>query len=297
MINRYGPKGRHLTGSTVGVAVLDTGIYPHIDFLRYGNRIIAFQDFVNHMEQPYDDNGHGTHVAGIIASNGIHDRHTIGIAPGAKLIICKVLDRNGNGKVDAVLSALEWIKRNHKKYNIRIVNISVGTPAKGVEDENSILVRKVNEIWDCGLVVVVAAGNYGPKSMSVTTPGISRKVITVGSYDKEMYKVGQNSSSVTFSGTGPTVSCIRKPDLVAPGADIYSCLNAPNAHGKKSGTSMSTPMVSGAVALLLEDQPHLSNRLVKLRLRDSCRDMGLLRNQQGWGMLDVERLLLSRATI
>ena len=96
---------------------------------------------------------------------------------------------------------------------------------------------------------------------------------------------------VEYSGRGPTGACICKPEIVAPGAGIVSCSNEPGRYAVKSGTSMSTPVVAGAIALLLEKYPDMSNRDVKLRLRERSADMGLPRNQQGWGLLDVERLL------
>lgn len=108
--------------------------------------------------------------------------------------------------------------------------------------ENSALVRGVEEIWDAGFVVVVAAGNMGPGYGTITTPGISRKVITVGCSDddKEVNVMGNRMSD--YSGRGPTRSCICKPDIVAPGAAITSCSNQPGGYAVKSGTSMATPL-------------------------------------------------------
>ena len=99
------------------------------------------------------------------------------------------------------------------------------------------------------------------------------------------------SRMVDYSGRGPTMACICKPDIVAPGSGIVSCSNEPGKYFSKSGTSMSTPLVSGAIALLLEKYPCMTNRDVKLRLRERAVDMGLPRNHQGWGRLDVERLV------
>ena len=145
--------------------------------------------------------------------------------------------------------------------------------------------------WDAGLVVVVAAGNNGPGQRTITTPGISRKVITVGCSDdyKEVDVAGNRM--IDYSGRGPTNACILKPDIVAPGSNIVSCANQSGSYTRKSGTSMSTPLVSGAVALLLEKYPEMTNLDVKLRLRERAVDLGLPRNQQGWGLLDVERLV------
>ena len=279
-----------LTGAGVGVAVLDTGIYPDEDF---ENRIMAFKEFVRRRPGPYDDNGHGTHIAAMIGGNGASsDGRYRGVAPGCGLIAVKVLDFRGNGFASDVLAGLRWIRENKEKYGIRVVNISVGSLSRKDMSENSVLVRGVDAAWDDGLVVVVAAGNHGPGRMTITTPGISRKVITVGCSDdyKEVEVMGNRM--VDYSGRGPTMACISKPDLVAPGSGIISCCNQPGQYMPKSGTSMSTPLVSGAVALLLERYPQMTNRDVKLRLIERAVDMGRPHNQQGWGLLDVGRLLL-----
>lgn len=285
-----------LTGQGVGVAVLDTGCYPHEDLL---NRISGFRDFVGkRIVGPYDDNGHGTHVCGIIGGSGIgasYGRRPYGkyhgIAPGCRLIPVKVLDRRGNGYASDVLSGLRYIREQRARWNIRIVNISVGSYAKKNSGENSVLVRGVNEAWDDGLIVVVAAGNMGPERGTITTPGISRKVITVGCSDDEREVNVMGRRMVHYSGRGPTNACICKPDLVAPGAAIVSCSNRAGCYAVKSGTSMSTPIVSGAIALLLEKYPDMTNRDVKLFLKERAVDLGQPKNQQGWGMLDIGRLL------
>lgn len=289
-IQVHGELPGELTGKGIGVAVLDTGCYPHEDFQ---NRILAFTDIVQRKPSPYDDNSHGTHVCGIIGGGGIASEGRFhGIAPGCNLIPVKVLDRRGNGYASDVLAGLRWIRENRKALQIRIVNISVGSLSRKGMGENSALVKGVNEAWDDGLIVVVAAGNMGPKSNSITTPGISRKVITVGCSDDDKEVNVMGSKMVDYSGRGPTESCVCKPDLVAPGASIVCCSNKKGCYTAKSGTSMATPLVTGALALLLEKYPEISNRDVKLLLRERCTDLGLHHNQQGWGLLDIEKLLM-----
>lgn len=299
------------TGRGVGVAIVDTGIAPHKDFIEGGNRVTGFADFINQRAEPYDDNGHGTHVAGIIGGNGFSSKGKyVGVAPDCNFIGVKVLDHRGDGNISDVLAGLQWIMDNRKKYNIRIVNISVGTASKDNLDENSLLVQGVNAVWDHGIVVVVAAGNNGPGPMSISTPGISRKVITVGSSDDNIaVEVFGSGRSKDYSGRGPTPFCIKKPDIVAPGSNIISCnisrysakakngdvklstYDAPMMYTIKSGTSMATPVVSGAIALLLSAHPELTNREVKLRLRGCAVDMGQHWEKQGWGLLNVRKLL------
>lgn len=275
-------KEQILTGKGVGVAILDTGIYPHIDF---DNRIAVFQDFIGSRKRPYDDNGHGTHVAGLIAGSGKGSQGKYkGSAPGSHLAVLKILDKRGNGRMQDVLQALDWIRKNGSRYRIRIVNISIGTIGSGVKNSLQ-LIESVEAIWDLGYIVVTAAGNMGPEPGSITAPGSSRKVITVGSSDMLEGKAG-------ISGIGPTEECICKPDLVAPGSHIISC--APGGKGlytAKSGTSMSTPQVAGAIALLLEKEPQLKNVEVKMLLKESVEDLGYERNRQGWGLFRKEKLL------
>ena len=278
-----------LTGNGVGVAVLDTGIYPHIDF---GQRIAAFYDVIRKRREPYDDNGHGTHISAIIGGSGeASDGRYCGVAPGCHIISVKVLDSKGGGYASDVLMGLRWIREHKERLGIRVVNISVGSYSRRNMSENSALVRGVDAAWDDGLVVVVAAGNNGPGRMTVTTPGISRKVITVGCSDDDKEVNVMGTKMVDYSGRGPTGACVCKPEILAPGASIISCCNELCRYSVKSGTSMATPMVAGAIALLLEKYPDMSNRDVKLRLRERAVDLGQPRNQQGWGLLDVERLL------
>lgn len=268
------------TGKDIGVCLLDTGISDHPDFK---GRIQMFVDFISNKKTPYDDNGHGTHVAGILCGDGSASGGKYkGVAPGCRIIAVKVLDRMGNGNKEDVLQAFQWILKNYQKYRIRIVNISVGTIYRTWCDHH-LLSQGVEELWDQGLVVVAAAGNQGPKPGSITAPGSSKKVITVGSSDMLIGSAG-------VSGRGPTFECVCKPDLVAPGNRIISCLPG-GGYGIKSGTSMSTPFISGAIARMMEKDPLLTNVEIKMMLRDSTDDMGLPRNQQGWGKFNFKRFM------
>jgi len=297
-------KKQNLTGKGISIAVLDTGISPVKDFTEPENRLIAFKDFVNEKSTPYDDNGHGTHVAGIACGNGINSNGLYcGIAYESNLIGVKILDKEGKGKTSKVLAGIQWIVDNQKKYNIRIANLSIGSPGNTSLDP---LVKAVNAAWDCGIVMTIAAGNNGPRNSSITSPGISKKAITVGSSDDSESVTIWGSSQKNFSGRGPTLECIIKPDIVAPGANIVSCLSpsayidSSNTEGIKivdkyylqlSGTSMSTPIVTGAIALLLQKYPELTPNGVKYMLRYSTTDLGYPKNQQGWGLLDIEKLI------
>ena len=270
------------TGKGIGVCFLDTGIYDHIDF---AGRIWAFYDFLAFKRRPYDDNGHGTHVAGVAAGDGTASGGKFqGAAPECGIISLKILDRYGNGSQEDVLRALRWIREYRQKYRIRVVNISVGTTCNTRKDHMCLL-GSVEQLWDEGMVIVTAAGNKGPRPGSVTAPGSSKKVITVGSSD-----LLEGKSAI--SGRGPTEECVCKPDIVAPGSKIMSCLpGKPYSYGIKSGTSMSTPLVSGAIACALEKNPELTNTEIKTMLMNSADDMGLPRNLQGWGKFNKTRFL------
>jgi len=284
-----------LTGEKVGVAILDSGIVMHPDF---GSRITAFKDTVGNKRLIYDDNGHGTHVAGIVGGSGrLSDGGELaGMAPGCNLIPIKVLDKKGDGSIRNVIEGIKTVIAQRHRFNIRIVNISVGTfPHVGNEQEAELL-RWVERAWDAGLVVVAAAGNLGPENGTITIPGVSKKIITVGATLDKSYLETSVKNKRNYSSRGPTRDCVLKPDLVAPGSAVISC-NAnylkkfQKDYTVKSGTSMSTPVVSGAIALLIAKYPNISNVEIKLRLRDTCDDLKQPHNQQGWGQLNVKRLL------
>lgn len=270
------------TGKGIGVCILDTGIYEHIDFT---GRIWAFYDFLAFKRRPYDDNGHGTHVAGLVAGDGTASMGKYrGAAPGCGIIALKVLDRYGTGSQDDVLRALRWIREYRQQYRIRVVNISVGTTCNSKRNHARLL-ESVEQLWDEGVVVVTAAGNQGPRPGSITAPGSSKKVITVGSSD-----LLEGRSAI--SGRGPTAECACKPDIVAPGNKIMSCVpGKPYSYGVKSGTSMSTPLVTGAIACALEKNPALTNTDIKTMLMNSAEDMGLPQNLQGWGKFNRRKFL------
>ncbi len=262
------------TGKNVTIAFLDTGICYIPDF---NGRILCFKDFINSQQNIYDDNGHGTHVAGIASSNGAYK----GVAPNSNIIALKVLNSDGQGNASDVLAGIQWIANNKNKYNIKIANLSIGTAGT---IKNDPLVEAVEKLWDMGIVVVTAAGNNGPSPCTISSPGISRKIITVGSSDDEKYHK-------IFSGRGPTKECIIKPDILAPGSNITSCKCLTGTYKQLSGTSMSTPIISGAVALLLEKTPNLKPDDVKYMLKLSSTNLNMPPNRQGWGLLNIEKLL------
>lgn len=283
-------------GRGIGIAFLDTGIFPHKDFIFPQNRILLFKDFIEHKNMPYDDNGHGTHICGIASGNGLASKgRYAGIAPQSHLIIGKILDQQGNGSIEHVSEGILWILDIARHYNIRILNISIGAQDTVQKDQADKLLHCVEMAWDYGLIVVAAAGNNGPKPMSVTVPGISPKVITVGACDDDELIDKHGHKISNYSGRGPLSSKIIKPDLVAPGSNILSCCHKKTfgqySYTSRSGTSMATPIVSGAAALLLGMYPELTNTQVKYRMTHTCDNLGYPHNRQGHGLLNIERLL------
>ncbi len=269
------------SGKDVVVAVLDTGVdVMHPDLQ---NKVLCFRDYVNGKETCYDDNGHGTHIAGIICGMGANCAGKYsGIAPGAKIISLKVLDKNGNGTTENVLKALEFVKKNAKTYHVRILNFSIGyLPGAGNREQEQ-LIHMLEELWDLGIVVITAAGNNGPGENTVTVPGISRKLITVGSMDDQKTR---------YSGKGPTGCCIVKPEVLAPGTEIVSTKNDHSGYLAKTGTSMSAPIVCGAVALLMEKKPQITPEEIKIYLYDSVTPLKKEDKRRSWGILNVDQLV------
>lgn len=274
------------TGRGIGVAILDTGISMHPD---YAERVRVFRDFCQHKNQPYDDNGHGSHIAGIIAGSGRMSRGRYrGVAPSASLIALKVLDRTGNGNTKDVIEAIRWTIENREKYRIRIANISVGMLPRSKDREREQMLAWVDRMWDSGIFITAAAGNGGPAGSSVTLPGASSTVLTVGSSDDRDPAVRKRGLYPGYSSIGPTGECVCKPEVLAPGTEIKSCHFENNGYLIKSGTSMATAVVSGACALAYDCFPNLSAAGLKLRFYEK---LAAKKEVSCWGTLDVGRLL------
>lgn len=281
----------------VTIAVLDSGIGPHPDL---EGKVHCFHDFVGNKSFAYDDNGHGTHVCGIICGSGeMSQKRFCGIAPASGLVVGKVLDARGDGCTESMQEALQWVYNLREEYHIRILNISVGIGNLSSTEKSKKLQDQIESLWDCGIVVVCAAGNKGPGNGSISSLGGMGKVISVGCHDGA-YCRNNPGRCETYSGRGYALSNIRKPDIVAPGTDIISC----NADFKgrydrnhqpyvaKSGTSMATPIVTGAVALALQKFPDMTNEELKQKITMTATDLHEPWNKQGWGMVNVRRLLM-----
>lgn len=268
------------SGEGVTIAVIDTGISPHEDVTQPSNRMIAFHDFVNGENEPYDDNGHGTHCAGIAAGSGsFADGKYIGAAPGASIVGLKVLDEQGSGRLSTIIEALEWCIEHKEEHEIRIISLSLGAPAyESFRDDP--LAQATQMAWHNGIVVCAAAGNSGPQQQTISTPAIDPFIITVGSTD-DLNTVDRSDDHIAdYSSRGPSIDSFVKPDIYAPGTNIISLL-APGSRLESelpdqiidekyiqlSGTSMATPICAGVIALMLEANPNLSPNDVKSILK------------------------------
>ena len=280
-----------LMGKGVNVAVIDTGIYPHADFLLGENRIKFFKDFVAEKKEMYDDNGHGTFVCGVCAGGGYLSKFKFcGIAPKAKLFVLKALDENGEATANKILDAMEWVFDHHIAENIKVVCMSFGSEPIGYNDP---IMLGANALWKDGVVVVAAAGNSGPKESTIKSPGISPEIITVGGFDDNRFDDNSFNKDffemAKFSSRGPALRHF-KPDLVAPSVDITSC-GIKSFYTKLSGTSVATPMIAGVVCLMLERFPNLSPNQIKTKLLQGCSSIGFDANSEGYGVPNLLKIL------
>lgn len=288
------------TGEGVTVAVLDTGIHPHPDLIEPYNRIVAFRDFVNQKSHPYDDNGHGTHVAGDIAGNGgkSNGRYK-GTAPRANLVGIKVMNKDGSGLSSNVIAGIQWCIDNKEKYNIKIMNMSLGSMPSGSYKEDLVAIAAA-KAWEAGIVVCAAAGNEGPERGTISSPGIHPTIITVGAMDDRDTKDRLDDIIADFSSRGPTRDGLVKPDIVAPGTGIVSLRAAGSTADKElkknrvgkwyismSGTSMATPICAGIVATLIQLHPEYSPDQIKRLVLETAEDLKLDRKIQGQGYIDA----------
>jgi serine protease AprX len=321
------PADGGLAGRGVTVAVVDSGVAVNPDL--GAERLVGWRDFVKHKTKPYDDAGHGTFVAGLIAGDGSASLPldeggfaTVqfrGVAPGAGIVGIKVLDKHGRGRASQLIAGILWAVEQQEALGIDVLNISVaGSPTGPVESDP--VAMAVRSAWESGITVVCAAGNEGEFGLGgILSPGNEPHVITVGATDTKQTPEAEDDTVAYYSSYGPTLyDEYAKPDLVAPGNRTIS-LRTPRSYIDKtfaenvipvtdyypdapaslesnylklSGTSTSAPVVAGAVALMLEDDPSLSPDDIKLRLMASADVVAEADvHQQGAGTLDVVEAL------
>lgn len=298
------------TGRNVVIAVLDTGVDDRHESLV--NKYIAGYDCTLRVPRemnPDDEDGHGTHCAGIAMGTGGEEGQYIGIAPNAKLIDVKVLNDIGLTPGDQVVQGIEWCIDKKNEYGIGVLSISIGDLFRGNDDGQGAHGRLVNTAVDAGLVVVVAAGNDGPNNNGFSSLAAADGAITVGSIDEHETASREDDEISTFSNRGPRAddgdtddSDELKPDVVAPGEDIMSALYSTTPAGlvtgyqPMTGTSMACPHVAGLAALLIEANPDLSPEQIKQIIKETSETRGHIsypdidpkyNKDYGWGIVDA----------
>ena len=299
--------GDTLTGKGMVIAVIDTGVdYTHPDLggcLGFKCKVVGGYDFVNNDANPIDDEGHGTHVASIVAGKGTLS----GVAPDASIMAIKVLNNGGGGNQSDIIAGIQYavdpdgngIADDH----VDVINLSLG--GFGFPDDP--LSTAVDAASHAGISVVVAAGNSGPDESTISSPGLARSAITVAASCKTE-QIGEDSncddSIASFSSRGPVIwqgIDLDKPDISAPGVMICAALSdkinpygpkcIDSAHMRISGTSMASPHIAGAVALIRQMYPSYSPDQVKYFLKDTARDLGMEKKDQGTGEVNVKNAI------
>ncbi len=304
-----------MNGSGVRLGIIDTGIdYLHASLGGCRGpqcRVKGGWSFFTNDDQFMDDQGHGTHVAGIAAGRGYADngKPIMGIAPNADLYGIKVLDSSGGGSFESVAAGIEWsIDPNQDgdpSDHLDVINLSIGGPVGHPDD---LMSSALDEAVEAGVVAIVAAGNAGPNRFTINSPGTSRLAITVSAMNKQ-------SELAWFSSKGPSVwrdadrnlMTAMKPEVTAPGVSIcaarasqawsgFANFCEDQRHVRLSGTSMATPMVAGAAALILQRNPGLTPQQVKIKLQSTgqrVRDANLGPFEIGAGFLDAYRAVFN----
>jgi len=277
-----------VTGTGVNVAVIDDGIdFNHPDFPKEAIRTSwNFPD--NNATLAQDRNGHGTHVAGIIAGRGIMNPVYKGVAWSSRLVVVRITTAFD------LDDAIYWVRDNKDTYNIKVLSLSWAAPGSPTgEDGMSVYSKAVDDAIETGIVVIKSAGNGGPGPKTITTPGDAFNVITVGAADDNNTVNIADDILRERSSRGPTGDeggGRPKPDVVAPGVRIMST-NLTGGYVERNGTSHSAPHVAGTVALMLEANPNLTPAQVKAILRQTARKnthlSGLDVNDRGHGIIDA----------
>ena len=278
-------------GAGVAVAVIDTGI---ADVPDLAGRVLPVTDDITGAVTACqnlsgeagcaDSYGHGTFIAGLIAGNGASSAgRWKGAAPEANLVSVKIAGRDGSADVSGVIAAIQWVVSFRDRYNIRVLNLSLGTDSTQSYTVDP-LNYAVERAWDAGIVVVVSASNRGPARGTIAKPGDDPLVVTVGATDDRGTPGLGDDLVPDFTSRGPTAADgLVKPDVTAPGAHVVS-LRAPGsevdtrfpnyvdgAYRQGSGTSMAAGVVSGVVASMLSAQPAMSPDRVKFALKSTAR--------------------------
>ncbi len=314
--HKTGASGSKITGKGVDVALIDTGVAP-VAGLNTDGKVLNGPDLSFESQDPstryLDGYGHGTHMAGIIAGRdaGVapgkedDDHYFVGIAPDARIVNVKVATADGGADVSQIIAAIDWVvqHRNDAGMNIRVINLSYGTHSTQPYTVDPLAYAAENA-WRKGIVVVAAAGNDG-SGKDLTMPAADPHVLAVGAVDHVGSKTRNDDRTASFTNSGTTA---RRADLLAPGKSVVS-LRVPGSYADRghpeglvtgddtarffrgSGTSQATAMVSGAVALLLQQRPELTPDQVKYLLTSSADPLKVVDAEQRAGVLNVKEAI------
>lgn len=276
-----------ITGKGTTICVIDTGIAQHPDF---EGRIIGFQDMVNGRTEAYDDQGHGTHCAGICAGSGkTSEGKYTGVAPEANLVGVKVLDGRGSGSLSNVIKGVQWAVENKDKFGIDVISMSLGGYISQSYKTDPV-VQAVEAAYDAGISCVIAAGNEGPSGGTIGSPGNAPDAITVGALDDKGTPDRSDDALAYFSSRGPSrIDKLEKPDILAPGVNITATAHKGNGYVSMSGTSMATPFAAGVDALMHQVKPDITPAQAKevmMKFADPLQNVDKF--QQGKGVIDPQ---------
>jgi len=289
----------HLSGKSITAAFIDSGVYPHPDLIKPRNRIVDFKDYINEINEPYDDNGHGTACIGAAFGASIDGKFKTA-AYDCNIVCAKAFNSLGNGFFSDILAAMQWIYSIKEKHNIRVLVLPFGSCS--VYKHFDILSLASESLWNNGLFVCTCSGNLGPYEASITSPGNSCSTFTTGACNT----FGPSPRVAHFSGCGPIEGNFDKPDAVMPGykiitlnADInYMPVSKSSSQTKLSGlkyteisgTSVAASLAAAAAVLLCQKKPNLSPVDMKGMLKRFCTSINELKAAQGTGIIDIKKI-------
>jgi len=264
-----------------------------------GNRIAAFKDYINEINEPYDDNGHGTACIGAAFGASLDGKFKTA-AYNCNIVCAKAFNSLGYGFFSDILAAMQWIYSIREKHNIRVLVLPFGSCS--IYKHFDIISLAVESLWESGIFVCTCSGNLGPHEASITSPGVCSSSFTTGACTTS----GPSPRVARFSGCGPVDGKIDKPDAVMPGYKVAT-LNADINYipGSKyssqtklsgqhyteiSGTSVAASMTAAAAVLLCQKKPALSPDDLKGILKRLCTSINELKAAQGAGMIDVKKI-------
>lgn len=294
----------NLSGSSIGVAIIDSGVYPHTDLLRPSSRIYTFTDLINNLKYPYDDNGHGTCTCGIIAGSGVSSNGMYkGVAPECNIHCYKAFDKLGKGYTSDILFALQDILLSHEKNNIKVICLPFELLSynKFIQDSFDILLKTLTTK---NITPVIASGSNKNLEGSITGLALSKYCITVSGLDTTT-----NTSPYIYSSSGYSKK-LSKPNVAAACVDVVS-LNC-NAkfisekNGVKlyppklstsykafTGTSIAAAYIAGLCTLLYQNNPILKFNDIASLLNICAVPSDLDKFYQGEGLVNLNRVLSS----